>query len=348
MSKIIFIYEPLRKVQENHYDPWGMSLCTPPDTKQTNLNNRYQYNGKELTEDFDVGLYEYGFMWYGAQIAKFVQVDPLADDYTYKSTYDYAENRPISGIDLDGLEYLDANEARIILKENGVHLNLKNMSGSTQRAWKQRNESGRWPTGYIGYPTEIARIELKFSNKSPDALSFDNTMGANDPAYNNTIHKLERRIAKSTGKEDLRVKERSISGVSGGTPKFAGIAIFANLGMWTFDTYTNISMMNDRNLVYEQMNILRNQVVLDINIAIKQNMIPSEYQNPLSINAIMNYVLSGTSSSSDPNITEIGKNIVKTISKNYKTPLKITTSPSTGTTSDNTSVNKLLVKEIKE
>jgi hypothetical protein len=28
-------------------------------------------------------------------------------DYVYKSPYDYAENRPVSGIDLDGLEYED-------------------------------------------------------------------------------------------------------------------------------------------------------------------------------------------------------------------------------------------------
>lgn len=95
---------PLRNVQENHYDPWGMSLGTPPDKKQANNNHRWQYNGKELVEDFDIGLYEYGFRWYDAQIARFPSVDPLADDYAYKSTYDYAENDPISFIDLDGAE----------------------------------------------------------------------------------------------------------------------------------------------------------------------------------------------------------------------------------------------------
>lgn len=31
-------------------------------------------------------------------------MDPLADDYVYKSTYDYSENSPMSNIDLDGLE----------------------------------------------------------------------------------------------------------------------------------------------------------------------------------------------------------------------------------------------------
>jgi RHS repeat-associated protein len=98
--------EPLRNVQENHYDPWGMSLGTPPDQKQANLNNRYQYNGKEIVEDFDIALYEYGFRWYDSQIARFSSVDPLANDYVYKTSYDYSENRPIDGFDLDGLEYM--------------------------------------------------------------------------------------------------------------------------------------------------------------------------------------------------------------------------------------------------
>lgn len=38
-------------------------------------------------------------------------VDPLAMDYAYKSTYDYAESEPTGGIDLDGLERVSAWDA---------------------------------------------------------------------------------------------------------------------------------------------------------------------------------------------------------------------------------------------
>jgi hypothetical protein len=37
-------------------------------------------------------------------IARFTSVDPLANDYAYKTPYDYAENEPVVNIDLDGLE----------------------------------------------------------------------------------------------------------------------------------------------------------------------------------------------------------------------------------------------------
>ncbi len=94
----------------------------------------YKYNGKEEVQDLGIGLYEYGFRWYDAQIAKFVQVDPLADDYSYKSTYDYAENSPISFIDLDGAE--KANPELLSngqLQDKGGHASINAIAGSEER-----------------------------------------------------------------------------------------------------------------------------------------------------------------------------------------------------------------------
>jgi len=339
--------EPAKAVQTEDYDAWGLSFGSPTVSSAVveNLKSKYLYNGKEQIQDLNLGLYEYGFRWYDAQTAKFVQVDPLADEYSYKSTYDYAENRPINGIDLDGLEYLNSNEARIILNGGNVLVNLKNMNNSTQRAWKDRDNAGRWPSGNIGYPKNVGRLDMRFSSKSPDALSFDNTMGANDPAYNNTSHKLERRIAKSTGQEDQRIKERSLSGASGMTPKLAGIAIMANLGMWGFETYNNFNMAEDRNLLNQHLDILKEKVESDFNAALKLNMVPIEYQNPNSVSAIMNYVLSGVTTLDDPKIEQIGKDIVKSISKNPRPSLYLVVPQSTGSTSDNTRVNNTNVKE---
>ena len=49
-------------------------------------------------------LYEYGFRWYDAAIGRFTGVDPIADDFPWVSTYDYAENEPVANIDLHGLQ----------------------------------------------------------------------------------------------------------------------------------------------------------------------------------------------------------------------------------------------------
>jgi len=110
--------EPAKAVQTEDYDAWGLSFGNPAVSSSgaENLYSKYLYNGKEQVQDLNIALYEYGFRWYDAQTAKFVQVDPLAEKYTYKSTYDYAENRPISGVDLDGLEYFYSADGKFLGK----------------------------------------------------------------------------------------------------------------------------------------------------------------------------------------------------------------------------------------
>ena len=94
-------------------DPWSLDFgsSTGSVTGQSGSPSRveghsYFYNSKEKLADLGLNLYEYGFRWHAPQLGRFVQVDPLAMDYAYKSTYDYTENAPINAIDLDGLEKL--------------------------------------------------------------------------------------------------------------------------------------------------------------------------------------------------------------------------------------------------
>ncbi|MEM9990829.1 MAG: RHS repeat-associated core domain-containing protein [Bacteroidota bacterium] len=55
--------------------------------------------------------YCYGFRMYDPAIGRFPSVDPIADQFAFVSPFNYAENRPINGIDLHGLQYVDINEA---------------------------------------------------------------------------------------------------------------------------------------------------------------------------------------------------------------------------------------------
>jgi RHS repeat-associated protein len=89
--------------QELHYYPFGMEQLgswystVAPD-------NDYRYNGKELNEDYGIGLHDYGARWYDAAIGRFTTVDPLADDAMQidKSPYQYAWNNPVYYTDPDG------------------------------------------------------------------------------------------------------------------------------------------------------------------------------------------------------------------------------------------------------
>jgi uncharacterized protein RhaS with RHS repeats len=51
-------------------------------------------------------VYDYGFRIYNPRLGKFLSVDPLTSTFPFLTPYQYASNKPIVAIDLDGLECL--------------------------------------------------------------------------------------------------------------------------------------------------------------------------------------------------------------------------------------------------
>ena len=91
---------------EYDYYPFGMVM--PERNYQANIYN-YGYNGKPKDDEFHnvTGtFYDYGFRVYDSRLCRFLSVDPLTKDYPSLTSYQFASNRPIDGVDLDGLEYL--------------------------------------------------------------------------------------------------------------------------------------------------------------------------------------------------------------------------------------------------
>jgi RHS repeat-associated protein len=62
---------------------------------------RYGFNGKE-NDDFD--LVDFGERFYNPQLGRFLSVDPLTSSYPMITPYQFASNKPIVAVDLDGLE----------------------------------------------------------------------------------------------------------------------------------------------------------------------------------------------------------------------------------------------------
>jgi len=63
---------------------------------------RYGYNGKE--NDQESGLQDYGFRIYNPGLGRFWSVDPLSKTFPWYTPYQFAGNKPIWAIDLDGAE----------------------------------------------------------------------------------------------------------------------------------------------------------------------------------------------------------------------------------------------------
>lgn len=88
------------------YDPFGMVM--PGRNWQAGTASAYGFGFNGKLKDDDVSgygnIYDYGFRIYNSRIGKFLSVDPLFESYPYYSSYQFAGNKPIWCIDLDGLE----------------------------------------------------------------------------------------------------------------------------------------------------------------------------------------------------------------------------------------------------
>lgn len=71
------------------------------------MHLRYGFNGKEHDSEAKgwQNQYDYGARVYDPRIGRFLSVDPLTKKYPELTPYQFASNRPIDGIDLDGLEW---------------------------------------------------------------------------------------------------------------------------------------------------------------------------------------------------------------------------------------------------
>jgi RHS repeat-associated protein len=83
-------------IDEEEYYPFGDSSL------RTFTYKRYRYVGKE--KDSESGLYYYGARYYAAWTCRFISVDPLANGYPFYTPYNYAGNKPIHKIDIDGMQ----------------------------------------------------------------------------------------------------------------------------------------------------------------------------------------------------------------------------------------------------
>jgi len=78
-----------------------------PGRKYNSDKYRYGFNGKEKDQNGEFGSitnYDYGFRIFNPATGRFLSVDPLMSSYPYYTPYQFAGNKPIAAIDLDGLE----------------------------------------------------------------------------------------------------------------------------------------------------------------------------------------------------------------------------------------------------
>jgi RHS repeat-associated protein len=116
---VIFISGNARMATPYHYNIDNFNLrkgfetivnCDKSNLQYADGDGRYRFgfNGQEKDDEIkgSGNSYEFTFRIYDPRLGRFLSIDPLSASYPWNSPYAFAENRPIDGIDLEGLEYV--------------------------------------------------------------------------------------------------------------------------------------------------------------------------------------------------------------------------------------------------
>ena len=89
---------------------------------------------------------DYGFRLYNPAIGRFLSVDPLAPDYPWYTPYQFAGNKPIWAVDLDGLEEWETN--------NGIEFGPYSSEYAESQGWTTKKDD------FSSNSNEIPQFEI--------------------------------------------------------------------------------------------------------------------------------------------------------------------------------------------
>jgi hypothetical protein len=232
--------------------------------------------------------------------------------------YQFASNNPIEGVDLDGLEYLSSKEVRIQIIYGGVELNIANMNSVTRNLIKDYCKDPKNWTSDGGVDITIGSFNFQPINPRQEEDADPNDA---NPNANPGETKVGKPIAKSTGQEDRRFKDRTVTTASPGGSRALGIVtVGVDLVVKATQYIVQNEIEKDIELVNEHIESFK-LAASDVNYALKNTTwISKEYQTEQYISDIVNVVLSGESivekwhPEEGKKIKEIGMKIYNTLS----------------------------------
>jgi RHS repeat-associated protein len=266
--------------------------------------DRYRYNHKELTKG--LGWYAYGARYYDAAIGRFAGVDPIADEFPHVTTYNYAEDSPVDGIDLWGLQY--------------VHFSKSFYSASRGQNWMHTSTTQTVTDAYgdTFYGNMIPFQQVKFTGKGANFPLYSGDFARSlEFAGNNLSTTYENTPRTKSNKLDQRSAKayNQTSNAASGIGKL-GLAFIA-VDIAT-SAYTTINGYSESVESDEQLKSL-GKAWEDVKIGIQKGMIGTDFQNIIDLGNIANFVYQGVDQFGDNEaLRNTAINISKNVSGNYR------------------------------
>ncbi|RYG50322.1 MAG: hypothetical protein EOO01_10970, partial [Chitinophagaceae bacterium] len=126
-------------LQHLDYYPFGMLV---PNRHESSAAYRYGFQGQEKDDEVkgEGNSLDYEFRMHDPRVGRFLSVDPLFKSYPQNSSYAFGQNRVIDGIEIEGLEYLNYNDARVEFNSGRLYLKLENFSEAFQKSYRGNGE----------------------------------------------------------------------------------------------------------------------------------------------------------------------------------------------------------------
>ena len=322
----------------NDYYPFGMLM---PNRHANTGDYRYGFQGQEMDDEIkgEGNSLNYTFRMHDPRVGRFLSLDPLAPQYPHNSPFAFAENRVIDGIELEGLEFLNKDDAMVESRFGGTFIKVENVQHLTQSRINLFNLLGKNSVNYrgetvIGFDTELA---IGFQTKLNDAKSKEIKalfhFGKEKPGGKAKLSYKDFEIRIVTGKNvrgeesnRSKLKNKRVLNYSQGYPKgmalgAKGFSIIAAIGEG-INQYDSFASYADDAAIREHTQILFVNVIGSINKAILNGDIPDKFINEKDLSNIANVILFGGNGNEAQEIvtlgyqiyynhTEEGKNIAK-------------------------------------
>jgi RHS repeat-associated protein len=215
-------------LQEQHYYAFGLGFEGPwVQNDAASRDNKYQYNGKELNDDFGLNWNDYGARWYDAAIGRWNGADPLAEVNFSKTPFCYALNNPLIYVDPDGRDAV----LTVDKKKKHVHV-LATFFWSPQSAAKSGLNGSRSYEGMISNEDFVDAI-VKLWESAPKSAEVDGetyTVSFKiDLVRKDTHEEVIQSLANTEGSNFLFTKDdRTESKYNSGGSRTFGLNIFQN------------------------------------------------------------------------------------------------------------------------
>lgn len=210
------------------YYAFGMQI---PRRSFINTDYKYGFSGQENDNEIsgEGNHLDFKYRAYDPRLGRFWSVDPLASKFAWNSSYAYAENRVIEGIDFEGLEFMRKIDYNIATGQFNVQIDVKVKVVADEEIKAQTQDMFGVDEKYGDY---LEAAQNQYSST---------VGGVNDPVRNiqysgNLIYDENATISLGLGVAQKTEGNLTIAGIS--TPGYAGASVA------TMNNTTGVFSMN--------------------------------------------------------------------------------------------------------